>query len=317
MIVVFGSINADLVMAVETLPRAGETVLCPSYQVAPGGKGANQAAAAARAGAEVAMFGQVGADGFGDLAVQALADAGVDTGGVLRARAPTACAAIGVDKDGENQIIVASGANLQARADQVPDALLGPETTLVLQLEVPIEEIAALTARARRAGARIILNAAPAGPAPDAVLRSVDVLVVNGIEAEALCQEIGGQGIGGQGIGGQGTAGPEAAAMSLAETFGVICAVTLGGEGARAFGPEGAWSVDALRVTPVDTTGAGDAFVGVLAASLDSGCRFEQALHRASVGAGLACLAEGAQAALADGATIEARLSDLAPARPL
>ena len=312
MIVVFGSINADLVMAVETLPRAGETVLCPSYQVAPGGKGANQAAAAARAGAEVAMFGQVGADGFGDLVVQALADAGVDTGVVLRARVPTACAAIGVDRDGENQIIVASGANLQARADQVPDALLGPETTLVLQLEVPIEEIAALTARARRAGARIILNAAPAGPVPEAVLRSLDVLVVNGIEAEALCQ-----GIGGQGIGGQGTGGPEAAAMSLAETFGVTCAVTLGGEGARAFGPEGAWSVDALRITPVDTTGAGDAFVGVLAASLDSARRFEQALHRASVGAGLACLAEGAQAALADGAAIDARLPDLAPARPL
>ena len=310
MIVVFGSINADLIMAVETLPRAGETVLCPSYQVAPGGKGANQAAAAARAGAKVAMFGQVGADGFGDLVVQALADAGVDTGGVLRARAPTACAAIGVDKDGENQIIVASGANLQARADQVPDALLGPETTLVLQLEVPIEEIAALTARARRAGARIILNAAPAGPVPEAVMRSLDVLVVNGIEAEALFR-----GIGGQGIGGQGTGGPEAAAMSLAETFPVICAVTLGGEGARAFGPEGAWSVDALRITPVDTTGAGDAFVGVLAASLDSARRFEQALHRASVGAGLACLAEGAQAALADGAAIDARLSDLAPAK--
>ncbi|MCZ6745351.1 MAG: PfkB family carbohydrate kinase, partial [Alphaproteobacteria bacterium] len=95
MIVVFGSINADLIMAVHSLPRAGETVLCPSYQVAPGGKGANQAAAAARAGAEVAMFGQVGADGFGDLAVQALADDGVDTAGVLRARAPSACADIG------------------------------------------------------------------------------------------------------------------------------------------------------------------------------------------------------------------------------
>ena len=312
MIVVFGSINADLIMFVDSLPGAGETVLCPSYRVAPGGKGANQAAAAARAGAEVAMFGQVGADGFGDLAVQALADAGVDTAGVLRAGVPTACAAIGVDKDGENQIIVASGANLRARADQVPDAVLGPGTTLVLQLEVPIEEIAALTARARGSGARIILNAAPAGPVPEAVMRSVDILVVNGIEAEALCQ-----GIGGQGIGGEATAGPEAAAMGLAETFGVICAVTLGGEGARAFGPEGAWSVDALRITPVDTTGAGDAFVGVLAASLDSARGFEESLHRASVGAGLACLAEGAQAALADGAAIEARLADLAPARRL
>jgi ribokinase len=307
MIVVFGSINADLVMIVDSLPRAGETVLCPSYQVAPGGKGANQAAAAARAGAKVAMFGQVGTDGFGDLAVRALADAGVDTGGVLRARAPTGCAAIGVDKAGENQIIVASGANLCARADQVPDALLGPETTLVLQLEVPVEEIARLAARAGRRGARIIFNAAPAGPVPDALLRSVDILVVNEFEAETLCQ----------GIGGQGTGGPVAAARGLAETLGVICAVTLGGEGARAFGPEGAWTVDALKITPVDTTGAGDAFVGVLAASLDAARGFEESLHRASVGAGLACLAEGAQSALPDGAAIDKRLSDLAPAKRL
>ncbi len=105
--------------------------------------------------------------------------------------------------------------------------------------------------------------------------------------------------------------------MSLAETFPVTCAVTLGGEGARAFGPEGAWSVDALKITPVDTTGAGDAFVGVLAASLDCGRGFEESLRRASVGAGLSCLAEGAQAALPDGATIDARLADLAPARRL
>jgi ribokinase len=302
MIVVFGSINADLVMAVDSLPRAGETVLCPSYQVVPGGKGANQAAAAARAGAGAAMFGQVGADGFGDLVVQALADAGVDTDGVLRARAPTGCAAIGVDKAGENQIIVASGANLEARADQVPDDLLAPETTLVLQLEVPVGEIARLAARAKGAGTRIILNAAPAGPAPDALLRSVDILVVNEIEAEALYP---------------GTAGPETAARGLAESLGVICAVTLGPEGARAFGHAGAWTVDALNITPVDTTGAGDAFVGVLAASLDKGCGFEESLHRASVGAGLACLAEGAQTALPDGAMIEARLSDLAPAKRL
>ncbi len=302
MIVVFGSINADLIMAVDALPGAGETVLCPSYRVAPGGKGANQAAAAARAGAEVAMFGRVGADGFGDLAVQALTDAGVDTAGVLRAPVPTGCAAVGVDKAGENQIIVASGANLRARADQVPDAVLGRGTTLVLQLEVPVGEVAAMTARAARAGARIILNAAPAGPAPDALLAGADVLVVNGIEAEALCR---------------GTAGPEAAARTLAETLGVICAVTLGGEGARAFGPEGAWSVDALPIAPVDTTGAGDAFVGVLAAALDRGRRFEESLHRASVGAGLACLAEGAQSALADEAAIDERLADLAPARRL
>ncbi len=306
MIVVFGSLNADLIMAVKTLPRPGETVLCPRYRVAPGGKGANQAVAAARAGAKVRMFGLLGADEFGDLVLSALGAAGVDVGGVDRAEDPTGCAVVSVDAKGENQIVVASGANRKASAAQVPDTALGPGTTLVLQSEVPMEESAALISRARLAGARTILNAAPAGPVPEPALDQLDLLVVNEIEVEALCQGAG-----------PALSEPEAAGRHLAERFGLSSVVTLGGGGARAFGPRGAWTVDALPITPVDTTGAGDAFVGVLAASLDAGDELPDALRRASVGAGLACLAEGAQTSLPDAAAIDRRMGDLAPARPL
>ena len=306
MIVVFGSLNADLIMAVKSLPRPGQTVLCPRYRVAPGGKGANQAAAAARAGAKVRMFGKIGADTFGDLVLAALGAAGVDAGGVDRAEDPTGCAVVSVDAEGENQIVVASGANRKASAAQVPDAALGPEATVVLQSEVPMEENAALIARARRAGARIMLNAAPAGAVPQAALEQLDLLVVNEIEAETLCREAG-----------PALSDLEGAGRHLAESFGLNAVVTLGGGGARAFGPQGAWSVDALKITPVDTTGAGDAFVGVLAAALDAGHELPDALRRASVGAGLACLAEGAQTGLPDAAAIDRRLADLAPARDL
>ena len=169
-----------------------------------------------------------------------------------------------------------------------------------------MRENAALISRAHRAGARIVLNAAPAGAVPEAALKQLDLLVVNEIEAETLCREAGPV-----------LSDPEAAGRHLAESFGLNAVVTLGGDGARAFGPQGAWSVDALEITPVDTTGAGDAFVGVLAASLNRGDELRDALRRASVGAGLACLAEGAQTSLPDGGKIDRRLGDLAPARPL
>ena len=126
------------------------------------------------------------------------------------------------------------------------------------------------------------------------------------VEAEALCKRAG-----------RALSDPEAAGRHLAESFGLSSVVTLGGGGARAFGPQGAWAVDALPITPVDTTGAGDAFVGVLAAALDAGHELPDALRRASVRAGLACLAEGAQTGLPDAAAIDRRLADLAPARDL
>ena len=303
MILVFGSLNIDLVFAVEALPRAGETVTARRFETLPGGKGANQATAAARAGAEVLMAGCVGDDGFGRSLLKALGGNGVDVRLVRRVSAATGCAVVAVDAKGENQILVAGGANALARAADVPDALLGPRTTLLLEREVDALESAALARRAKRRGARVILNLAPMGPVPEELLAASDFLVVNEHEAATLL--------------GSATAVASAAAAFTARR-GITLIVTLGAEGAMAHSPDGSGlRVGALTVTPVDTTGAGDAFVGVLAAALDRGQALAEALRRASVAGALACLKEGAQSALPTAEEIEAALAGLGPALPL
>ncbi|MEZ5669445.1 MAG: ribokinase [Alphaproteobacteria bacterium] len=312
MIVDFGSLNVDLIVKVEHLPAPGETVLCPDYVMVPGGKGANQACAAARAAKgdpavtseRIAMVGAVGDDDFGPKATALLAEAGVDLTAMSRVDRPTACALIWVDSRGENSIVVASGANLALTADRLPASLLGPQTTVLLQAEVPLAENWAVVRRAHAAGARVVLNVAPAAPVPEDVLRSVGVLVVNEIEARMIAE-----------AGGLAADTPTATAAALAGRYGHTCIVTLGGEGAAAFGPGGAWQVDALKVDPVDTTGAGDAFVGVLAQGLDGGLALPEAMRRASVGAALACLTLGCQSSYVTGDAIRARLDDLAPPR--
>ncbi|MBL8837115.1 MAG: ribokinase [Alphaproteobacteria bacterium] len=297
MIVVFGSINIDLVFRLPTLPAAGETVLGDSYSVVAGGKGANQAVAAARDGARVALVGAVGDDGFTAPALAELGAAGVDLTRVARVAAPTGCAAIAVDAKGANLILVASGANLHARAAMVPDEWLDRGTTLVVQREVPMAELAALLPRARARGCRVVLNTAPAGPIPAAALAAVDVLVANEGEAAALAAE-------------RGLAGGGAAA--LAQALGCVVVVTRGGDGVEAAGGGTVLRGRALKITPVDTTGAGDCFVGVLAAALDRGAALGPALHRAAVAAGLACTRLGAQPGMPTRSETDARLGDLA-----
>jgi ribokinase len=282
-------------------------VLCPGYVLEPGGKGANQAAAAAKAGARVRLVGHLGNDSFGDALRQALAQAGVDCAGVAIADAATGVAVIGVEASGENQIIVGSGANLATRARQVRDADLGPGVTLLCQNEVDPAATFALLERAAARGARPILNLAPAAPVPAPVLDAIQVLVVNEIEAAMAV---------GQGTAG-GTGEPEALAGALAARHDLTCVVTLGAAGAIACGHGGGWRIGALPVEPVDTTGAGDAFVGVLAAALDRDLALPDALRRASVAAGLACTRLGAQSSQPTAAEIEARLPDLAPATAL
>jgi len=167
MVVVFGSINADLVANVAVLPREGETRTASGYAVHAGGKGANQALAARRAGARVTLVGVVGRDGFAEIALGTLRDAGVDLSGVAISNRPTGVALIHVDAQGRNTITVVSGANAEARADAVADVALGPATTLLLQLEVPATEVLALAGRAHDRGSRVILNVAPPAPLPD------------------------------------------------------------------------------------------------------------------------------------------------------
>lgn len=307
MIVVFGSATVDLNFPTARLPLPGETVLCPAYDLGPGGKGANQAVAAARAGAATRFIGCVGRDAFGEVVTRALDTAGVDIAGLARVDRPTACAAIAVAGGGENMILVATGANALAEASQVPDRLLGPSTTLLLQLEVPVAASAAVARRARARGARVVLNAAPAAPLPADLVDALDILVANEGEAAAIAAGLG------LGAGSD----PLDAGRRLWAATGRTVVVTLGAEGSVAFGPEGAWRVAAPTVRAVDTVGAGDAYVGALAAALDTGAAFPDALRRASVAGGLACTRVGAMAALPDAAAIGAALPGLAPAQAI
>ncbi len=290
MIVVFGSINLDLIFPLPAIPRAGETLMAPGIRIEPGGKGANQAVAAARDGAQVVMAGAVGRDALAAGALALLRAAKVDLARVIAADAATGCAAIFVDPRGANAIGVGSGANLAAHAGQVEDALLGPTTTLVLQREVPAAETAALIHRARARGARIILNLAPAGPIDVAALRALDLLTVNETEAAWLGGHLG--------------CGADAAA--LRGVLGVQVVRTLGEDGADVATDAGVQHVPARRVTAVDTSAAGDCFVGVLAAALDRGATLADALTRAGAAAALCCTRAGSQSSLPTAAEIDA-----------
>jgi ribokinase len=300
MLVVFGSLNVDMVLSVESMPQPGETVLCPDYQLFPGGKGANQAVAGARAGSHVKMFGCIGHDDFGKIACRSLEEAGVDLTGVDRHEKSTGCATICVDKNGENMIIVASGANLQAKSEFVPDSALTQDTFLLLQMEVSAEENWKLVKRAKEKGAHIILNLAPAKDIPEEVLSELSIIILNEIEVTVLSLRLGFDVI-----------SPTSAAKRIAERFGITCVVTLGSEGSYACTPTEEWSVSALDIKPVDTTAAGDCFAGVFAAGLDQGFKTEDALRRASVASGLACQSVGAQPSLPTKEAIEAALFSL------
>lgn len=298
MIVVFGSLNIDMVMQVEQMPRPGETVLCPRYQMVAGGKGANQAVAAAKAGTEVKLFGKVGDDEFGRIVLSSLRNSNVDLTGVgLSQDNSTGCAAITVDAHGENMITVASGANLYAQEKEIPNFLLSEKTTLLLQMETPVQENWRLIHRAKKFGAKIILNLAPAHKIPQDILQSLDVLVMNQIEANFLALHLGFEVI-----------SPMVAVRRIAANYGITCIVTLGKQGAMACSPQGIWEVDAMAIEAIDTTAAGDAFVGVLASSMEKGMDLPASLRRASVASGLTCLKHGAQTSLPTDQEIEATL---------
>jgi ribokinase len=292
-ILVFGSANADLVFPVATLPAPGHTVMGEGWRASPGGKGANQAVAAALAGGDVAFAGAVGPDALAEVALSALVAAGVDLSRLARVAAPTGAAAICVDARGANQIAVAAGANAAVRAAQVEDAALTPATLLLLQMEVPAVETVALVARARAAGARIILNLAPPAPLPEATLRQLDLLIVNEHEAEWLAARLG--------------VAPGAAA--LRGSLGIDVVVTRGEQGAEAATAAGLLRQPAFRARAVDTTGAGDCWCGALAAALDAGLGLAAAMRRASAAAAIAVGRAGAAAAMPSAAETDALLA--------
>jgi ribokinase len=269
-VVVLGSVNVDLTVRAPRLPGPGETVLGASFSRAHGGKGANQAVAAARAGGAVWLCGAVGTDAFGDEALEALANEGVNVERVARVDEATGTAIIIVDDAGENEIVVVPGANALARAGEL-DWL--PDDVAAAVLEVPVDAVEPFFAQARAAGARTVLNAAPAAGAARRLLSLTDVLCVNEGELEALDLEPRG-------------AHPDG-------TMAVV--TTLGRRGIRLVDGGGAFSVPGHPVPVVDTVGAGDAACGVLAAGLAEGRPLRDAVVRANAAAAMAVRGAGAR----------------------
>ncbi len=295
MIVVFASIILDHVAVVERLPRPGETVICPSYQVFPGGKGANQALAAARAGAPVLVGGAVGEDAAADAALALLKEGDVDLSGVERVDMPTGAAFIGVDAKGQNQIIVTAGANLKARAASLALHTWSKSDILLLQCETPETECIAVARAAAAGGARIILNAAPAGPVSADLVDLLDTLIVNEHEAVVLSVSLDWE-----------ERDPDLIAARVDRELGIACIATLGPEGCIGWSGGVRRSVPAPAVRVVDTVAAGDAFVGAFAAALHKGAGFSGAMQHGVAAGSLACAKAGAQPSLPWSGEIEA-----------
>jgi len=302
MLIVFGSINLDISVRVPHLPKAGETLLGGQALMSPGGKGANQAHAAALYGVPTAMFGAVGRDAFAEPATVQLRAAGVDISGVsVCASDATGVAMIGVTHAGENAIVVAPGANLSASGDVVGDAALRDSRVLLLQLEVDPEECFRLARRAKQHGCSVIFNASPLSAGVPIDSESLDVIIVNKLELADLCARHEIFGI-----------DPTDQARLLARVLGVAVLATLGGEGAILIRPNGhCIACPAMPLNPVDTTGAGDTFAGVFAAAMAAGEPMKRAMQAASVAAGIACTRAGAQIAQPGRAEIDATLAKL------
>lgn len=293
-IVVVGSYNRDTVLAVPHFPAPGETLAALGIERFHGGKGSNQAVAAARAGADVAMVAAIGADAAGDGAMALWAGEGIDAAAVLRSTSlPTGEAFILVDAAGENQIVIMAGANAAVSAEAAERAVAGAALVLA-QLETPVAATEAAFRAARARGVSTLLNAAPAAPLPETLLALTDLLVVNETEAERL-------------LGGADAPGAMAAALARHYPRGVV--LTAGADGAHWAGRDGGWHhAPSLPVTVRDSTGAGDAFIGAFAAGLAAGLEEEAALRRGVVAGALACQKAGAVPSLPRRAEIEAAL---------
>ncbi|MER5199264.1 ribokinase [Streptomyces sp. NPDC002755] len=297
-LLVVGSANADLVIDVERRPAAGETVLGSDLAVHPGGKGANQAVAAARLGARTALLARVGDDAYGRLLLDSQRAAGVDTAGVLVGGAPTGVALITVDPSGDNSIVVSPGANGRLTPADVRAAagLLHASRVVSAQLEIPLETVVEAV-RNLAPGSRFVLNPSPPRPLPAEVLAACDPLIVNEHEAKVI--------LGGADVGDE----PEEWARTLLAMGPKSVVVTLGPEGALVASAEGVARVASVRVAAVDTTGAGDSFTAALAWRLGTGSTLaEAAAYAARVGAA-AVTRRGAQESFPTAQEVEALAS--------
>jgi ribokinase len=300
-IVVVGSLNADLTVRVPRFPLPGETIAGEGFAVVPGGKGANQAAAAGRLGGHVAMVGQVGADAQGALLRQALAADGVDTRLVATDETvATGVALITIDARGENEIVLAAGANGTFGPERLAASLgaLRSARVVLLQLEIPPGTVMRAAAEARSAGASVVLDPAPVAPIPDQLLALADFVTPNERELAGLAD-----------------VEPTSADLPLDSVDALArkvlargCArvlVKLGARGARLVSTESVQAWPARKVDAVDTTAAGDAFNGALAVALTEGAPLEQAVRFATVAASISVTRAGAQPSLPTRAEVE------------
>lgn len=299
MITVLGSINMDLIATTARLPKPGETVAGTGFSTAAGGKGANQALAARRAGAAVRMAGAVGSDSFAEGALALLKAAGTDLSLTKTVDAPTGTAHIIVGGDGENVIVVVASANATvSEGDAVASVeTMSPGDTLMLQLEIPAASVETALAEAKRRGIRSVINIAPLTPDAARLGRMADIVIANETEFELLA--------GKSGIAG---AEREEAMRALHGETGQTVIVTLGAEGVVAIHEGEVHRAQGLTIEPIDTVGAGDTFCGYLAAGLDAGLAFPEALRRSAVAGSLACLKAGAQPSIPLASEVSARL---------
>ena len=299
-VVVVGSVNLDLVAHIPRLPLAGETVTGGTFARHHGGKGANQAVAAARFGAAVRFVGAIGDDEMGAAARDALSVEGVDTSGLhVVPGSPTGVALIAVDASGENQIVVAPGANARLSPESVRRALEGAlllPGVLLVNLEIADEPLLEATALAHAAGLAIVVNPAPARPLPDALVELGPLLVLNEGEVEQLGQ----------------AGSVESSARALAERTGAPVVVTLGPEGALLVDGRRAEQVKGHRVDAVDSTGAGDTVCGVLAAELAVGRAMAHAIATAMAAAALSVMVAGARDGMPSRSDVKAFLASRA-----
>lgn len=267
---IVGSANLDLVTTVDHLVRPGETILATGYQEHPGGKGLNQAVACARMGARTAFVGSVGTDGAGEVLMRVMLNEGIDTAGVNRIDEPAGRAFISVESSGENNIIVVPGSNSKIEPDQGASQIAASKVVLA-QLEIPLEVVIRAFEIARESGGITVLNPAPVRDLPDALLALTDYVVPNEVEADHI--------------------GGVARCISLGAKAVVT---TLGSAGVRIETPTGSTTVGAVKVVPVDTTAAGDAFLGGFCSTLANGAEVGEAVRVGAATGGLAVTKKGA-----------------------
>ena len=288
-ICVIGSLNMDLVVNVDTMPKPGQTIIGSNFKEVPGGKGANQAVAMARLNGNVSMIGKVGEDGFGQTLINSLKNDKVDTTYIQTAKGATGVALITVDKNAQNSIVVSPGANFEVKEDDIDNNIEAIKNSdiVVLQLETPLNAIKYALNKAKELNKYTILNPAPAVKLDDEIIKNVDLLTPNETELEII-----------SGVSIETEEDIQKAAQIMIEKGVKELIVTLGSKGSLYINKEKSMFKKAYKVEAVDTTAAGDSYTGALAVALSQDKNIEDAMDFASKVGALSVLKEGAQSSL-------------------